>query len=1043
MPSLQQAENTQGARLAGLFVRRPVLAVVINALIIVGGLAAFLGIEVRELPQVDQPVISINTTFTGAAADTVDREITSAIEGAVARVQGVIEISSGSSYGRSQVTLTFADGTNLDSATSDVRDATARVTRSFPDGVDAPVIVKADSNAQAIMQLSVTSPTLSRDDLTNLVDNQISQALSAVPGVADLQIYGEQAKVFTIDVDQTKLASLGLTVGNIQTALNTISFDTAAGTINGANQNISVRALADVTTPADFENIIVNGKTRLGDVATVVFGPRNSSSGLHSDGKSGIGIGIIRAAQSNTVQISEGVNKAITQLEQTLPKGVNMKVSSDDSIFISGALHEVERSLALAVAIVIAVIFLFLMDWRATLVPAISMPVALIGAIAGIYIAGFSINILTLLAIVLATGLVVDDSIVVLENIVRRRALGAGPRAAAVLGTKEVFFAVIATSLTLVAVFVPISFLPGQTGRLFREFGFTLAICVVLSCVVALSLGPMLASRLLREHNHSIHQNPLAAFGRMLARFYRRVLHFCLDTPLVVVVIAVLFAGSALLVFGSIPQALTPSEDRAAILIRVSAPPTVSLDFTQTQMQKIEDLVQPLVKSGEVKSVFSVSGFGSNTSSGFMTLTLAPWDQRTRSQQQIAAQVQQMLQFVPGVQANIIQSNSLGIRGGGNGLQFAVSGSDYSELNDTAQKIAAEMNKDPKYGRVTVNYNATTPELTVSVDRDKAAALGVDINGLATTLQAMVDGAQIGQVFVGDEAYPVRIVSTSQPVNDPGDLENIFVKAKNGRYVPMSSIASLKEAPLAPQLSREQQRRDISVTASLDGYALGDAYNGVRQIAAPILKNGDTILPLAEAKTIGESNYGLAITFGFAVLVVLLVLSAQFESVFAAIIVMITVPFGLACAVYAVLFTGGSLNIYSQIGLIMVVGIMAKNGILIVEFANQLRDRGLSVREAIEQSANIRLRPVLMTMIATVLGGVPLVISTGAGAEARQALGWIIVGGLGFAAVSTLLLTPVAYLLIARFSKPKAHEAERLEGELATANTEMVAAPAE
>ncbi|HEY4165781.1 MAG TPA: efflux RND transporter permease subunit [Reyranella sp.] len=1044
--SIQQTQNQQGGKLAGLFVRRPVLAVVINALIVVGGLASFLAVEVRELPEVDQPVLSISTTWDGASADTVDREITSTIEGAVARVQGVTDISSTSSYGRSRVTLTFGDGTNLDSATSDVRDATSRLINRFPDGVDAPTIVKADSDASAIMQLSITSATMSRDDMTNLVDNQISQALSAVPGVADLQIYGEQAKVFTIDIDENKLAAVGLTAANVETALSSIAFDTAAGTLNGANQNISVRALADVTTPADFENIIINDKVRLGDVATVVFGPANSSSGLHSDGKSGIGIGIIRAAESNTVQISQGVYKAIAQLEQSLPKGVDIKVSSDDSIFISGALSEVERSLALAVGIVIVVIFIFLMDWRATLVPAISMPVALVGAIAGIYLAGFSINILTLLAIVLATGLVVDDSIVVLENIVRRRGMGAGPRAAAVLGTQEVFFAVIATSLTLIAVFVPISFLPGQTGRLFREFGFTLAMCVALSCIVALSLGPMLASRLLRDHDQKVHHNPVAALGRLLAGFYKRILHFCLDTPLVVIVIAVLFAGSALFIFGSIRQELTPSEDRAAISVRVSAPPTVSLDFTQTQMQKIEDLVQPLVKSGEVKSIFSISGFGSNTSSGFITLTLAPWDERTRSQQQIAAQVNQLLQQVPGVRTQLAQANSLGIRGGGNGLQFAVAGDDYNELAQTAQKLADQMSQDPKFGRVVVNYSATTPELTLSIDRDKAAALGIDIVGLGTTMQSMIDGADAGQVFVGDEAYPVRLLSTTQPINDPSDLENIFLKTTDGKYVPMSSVATLKEAPIAPQLTREQQRRDVSVTASLDnGYALGDAYNRVLQIASPILPSGDSILPLAEAKTIGESNNGLVYTFGFAVLVILMVLSAQFESVFAAIIVMITVPFGLACAIYAILFTGGSLNVYSQIGLIMVVGIMAKNSILIVEFANQLRDRGLSVREAIEESANIRLRPVVMTMIATVLGGVPLVISHGAGAEARQALGWIIVGGLGVSAIATLLLTPVAYLLIARFSKPKMHEEERLARELESAEGggNMVAQPAE
>jgi HAE1 family hydrophobic/amphiphilic exporter-1 len=1037
------SQNERGGQIAGLFVRRPVLAVVINALIVVGGLAAFLGVEVRELPSVEQPVLTVSTSFDGAAAETVDREITSAVEGAVARVQGVTGISSSSSYGQSRVTLTFADGTNLDNATSDVRDATSRLINRFPDGAQAPVIVKADSNAQAIIQISVTSDTLSRDDLSALVDNTITERLAAVGGVADVQVYGEQNKIFTIDVDQNKLASLGLTVGDVRQALSSIAFDTAAGTINGANQNINVRALAEVTTPADFENITIKGRTRLGDVASVVFGPANSSSGLHSDGKSGIGIGVIRQAQSNTVAISEGVHKAVEELAQTLPKGVTIKISSDDSIFISGALHEVERAMAIAVVIVIVVIFLFLMDWRATLVPAISMPVALIGSIAGIYLAGFSINILTLLAIVLATGIVVDDSIVVLENIVRRRSMGAGPRAAAVLGTQEVFFAVIATTLTLAAVFIPISFLPGQTGRLFREFGFTLAIAVGLSCVVALTLGPMLASRLLKPHDDKIHRNPLAAFGRLLAGFYRGVLRFCLDVPLVVIVIAVLFAGSAVFVFGSLRQELTPSEDRAAISVRVSAPQTVSLDFTQTQMQKLEDLFQPLVKSHEVTSIFSISGFGSNTSSGFITLTLAPWDQRTRSQQQIVAEVNQLVTQVPGIRTSVNQANSLGVRGGGQGMQFAVTGSDYTELAATAQKIADQMGNDPRFGRVTVNYNATQPELTLSIDRDKAAALGIDINGLATTMQAMIDGADAGTVFVADSSYSVRMVSTSSPVNDPSDLEGIFLKAQDGKYVPMSSIATLKEAPIAPSLTREQQRRDVSVSAALDGFALGDAYQRMLQIAAPLLPAGDTIVPLAEAKTIGDSNYGLAITFGFALVVILLVLSAQFESVYAAIIVMVTVPFGLACAVYAVWFTGGSLNIYSQIGLILVVGIMAKNGILIVEFANQLRDRGLTVREAVEEAANIRLRPVLMTMIATVLGGVPLVISTGAGAEARQALGWIIVGGLGFAAVSTLLLTPVAYLLLARFSKPKAHEQERLERELGAANRDLVAMPAE
>lgn len=1027
------SQNERGGAIASLFVRRPVLAVVVNALIIVAGLAAFFGIEVRELPVVERPTISVSTSFSGASAETVDREITSTIEGVVARVQGVASISSDSNYGRSRVTLTFNDGVNLDNATSDIRDALSRIVNRLPDGAEAPVIIKADSNAQAIMQLAVTSDTLSRDELTALVEGVIAERLTAVEGVADVQINGTQQKVFQVDVDQVKLASLGLTVADVRNALSTIGFDSPAGSLNATNQNIAVRAIAEVTTPEDFENITIRDKIRIGDVATVVFGPVSANSGLRSDGKSGVGLSIVPQAQSNAVAISEGVRRAVDQLQGSLPAGVDLIVSSDDSVFISGAIHEVERSLLIAVFGVLAIIFLFLLDWRATIIPAVTMPVALIGTIAGIYVFGFSLNILTLLALVIATGLVVDDAIVVLENITRRRSMGLGPRAAAVLGTQEVFFAVIATTLTLAAVFIPISFLPGQTGLLFREFGFTLAIAVLLSSVVALSLAPMLASRLLKPHVDRP-PNPIERVGGLLQATYRRLLHWSLDNAFVVVLMAVLVAGAAYFVFGTLRQELTPPEDRSIIAISVSAPDTVSLDFTRTQMQRIEDLVRPYRESGEVTRVFSVSGFGSNTSRGFIGLTLAPWEERTRSQQEIAAEINQLLVQVPGVRAGIRQGNSLNIRGGGSGLQFAVVGENYQTLAAAANAIKAELEKDDKWGRVSTNYETTQPQMTLTVDREKAATLGIDINGLGSTMQAMIDGSDVGSVFINDQSYPVRMLSTANPVNDPGDLESIFVKTADGRYVPMSTIASLTEAPIAPSLGREGQRRAVNVTAQLtDGFAIGDAYNEAVEIARPFLPEGAAIVPLAEARTIGESNYGLAITFGFALVVILLVLAAQFESVWSAVIVMATVPFGLACAVFAMLVTGVTMNVYSQIGLILVVGIMAKNGILVVEFANQLRDRGLSVREAIESASNIRLRPVVMTMIATVLGGMPLILAGGAGAEARAALGWIMVGGLSFAAVSTLFLTPVAYLLLARFSKPKVAEEERLNRELEAA----------
>lgn len=1025
-----QDQNERGGAIAGLFVRRPVLALVVSALIIVAGLAAFFGVEVRELPSVERPTLSINTSFTGASAETVDREITSAVEGAVARVQGVSAISSSSSYGRSRVSLTFNDGVNLDNATSDVRDALSRITNRLPDGIETPTIVKADSNAQAVLQLAVTSDTLSKDELTALVNDVIAERLASVQGVADVQVNGSQDRVFIIDVDQVKLASLGLTVADIRGALSTIGFDSPAGSLNGTNQNIAIRATAEVNTPAQFEAITIRDQTRIGDVASVVFSPAASNSGLRSDGKTGIGLGIVPQAQSNTVLISEGIRKTVADLQPSLPPGVEVRVSSDDSVFISGAIHEVERSLIIAVVGVIAIIFLFLMDWRATIIPAVTMPVALIGTVAGIYAFGFSLNILTLLALVIATGIVVDDAIVVLENITRRRAMGLGPRAAAVLGTQEVFFAVIATTATLAAVFIPISFLPGQTGQLFREFGFTLAISVGLSAVVALSLAPMLASRMLKPHVER-KPNLIQRFGGVLAGFYRSSLRVVLANPLVVIVVAILFAAAAALAFGGIRQELTPPEDRAAIAISVNAPATVSLDFTQTQMQKIEQLLQPYKASGEATSIFSISGFGSSTSSGFIVMTLADWADRARSQQVITAEINQQLTQVPGVRAFIRQGNSLGVRGGGSGLQVGLVGDNYQTLSDTANRLVDELSKDEKWGRVSTNYETTQPQMTLSIDRQKAASLGIDINGLDATMQAMIDGSDVGTVFINDTSYSVRMLSTSSPVNDPGDLESIFLRTADGRYVPMSTIATMAEAPIAPSLSREDQRRAVTVTAALtDGFALGDAYAEAVQIARPMLPDGVAVIPMAEAKTLGESNNGLLITFGFALVVILLVLAAQFESVWSAIIVMATVPFGLACAVFAMVVTGVTMNVYSQIGLVLVVGIMAKNGILIVEFANQLRDRGQSVREAIENASNIRLRPVVMTMIATVLGGVPLIVAGGAGSEARAALGWIMVGGLTFAAAATLYLTPVAYLLLARFSKPKAEEEARLQREL-------------
>ncbi|UWU26598.1 efflux RND transporter permease subunit [Rhizobium sp. WSM1274] len=1023
-----------------LFVRRPILALVFNTLMVVAGLAAYVGVEVRELPDVDRPVVTVRTTFDGASPQTIDQELTKVIEGAVARVSGLKSISSTSSFGQSRVTLEFSDAIDLSVAANDVRDAIGRITQNLPDEADAPQIVKADSDSSAIMRLAVTSTKLNMDDLTQLVENEVIDRLASVDGVADVEEYGDQEKVFRVDVDQGALASRGLTIGDLTKALDNAALDVPAGSLKSNTQDIVVRATANLQTPADFSNVILQDRVRLGDVATVMLGPRDGETALRSNGKLGIGLGIIRQAQSNTLNISTGIKAAVDQLSKTLPEGTTIAITSDDAVFIQGAIHEVVLALVLAAVIVTAVIYLFLRDWRATLIPAVSMPVALIGTLAAIYMVGFSINILTLLAIVLATGLVVDDAIVVLENIVRRRAEGMGPRAAAVLGTREVFFAVIATTATLAAVFIPLSFLPGQVGGLFREFGFVLAFSVGLSSIVALTLCPMLASRMLTKPMLEDH-GALGRFGGALASLYKWALHACLNAPFVVILFSVIFAGAALVAFSTVKSELTPEEDRSMVMMRLTTPQGSSLEYTRDKMQLVEEYLQPLVDSRDIRNVFSISGQGGSLNSGFMVLTLAPWGERDRTQTEIVGDINQAASRVPALRGNAISSNSLRIRGAGSGLQMALIGNDHEALTAAAAKLVQALEATGQYDTPRLTNEPSQAQVSVAIDRERASDLGIDITGLSTAIQSLLEGRSVVDVFVDGESYPVLLTSTTRPIDDPTDLENVFLKTGDGKIVPMSVIATMKEGSVAPQLNREQQLASVAITAGLkNGMSLGDAVKQVTELAAPLLPAGSRLLPLAEAATLEENSSGMALTFGFAIVIIFLVLAAQFESVLSSLIIMSTVPLGLACAVFALVITGSSLNIYSQIGLVLLVGVMAKNGILIVEFANQLRDRGEDVRSSIEKACALRLRPVMMTMIATILGGVPLVFAHGAGAEARIALGWVIVGGLGFATLVTLFITPVAYLLLARFAKPHAHEEARLHEEMSVA-TRPRAAP--
>lgn len=1019
-----------------LFVRRPVLALVASLLVVVAGIAALLGIEIRELPAVDSPVITVSTDYAGAAPETIDREITANIEAAAGRVPGVRSISSSSSFGRSRVTVEFSGSTDLDVAASDLRDTVSRISRDLPDGIDDPRIVKADADAQAVLRMAVTSAERSSEELTLIVENRILDRFTAIDGVADVQVYGDREQVFRIDVEQTRLASRGLSIADLANVLSSAAFDAPAGSLASSTQDLAVRASANVQSVEAIGALPLAPHARIEDVATVSLGADRGASVLRANGRTGIGLGIVRQAGSSTLDISADVRAVVAGMDALLPDDVDIRVTSDDATFIRGSIREVLISLGLAIGIVIAVIFLFLLDWRATLIPAITLPVALVGTVAGVWAAGFSINILTLLALVLATGMVVDDAIVVLENIVRRRQQGLGSRAAAVIGTREVFFAVITTTATLAAVFVPLSFLPGKAGGLFREFGFTLAIAVLLSSFVALSLCPMLASRLLRGDSRGRASSSggfafIARTGHAAARLYSRILVRLLAAPWLVFGGVALFAALAWFVYGELDEELLPREDRAVVLMRVSAPQGVSVDYTAAQLARIETLAEPLVDRGEVVNVFSIAGRGSSNS-GFVVMTLAPWDARERSQDAIVTELNAGLRRIPGVRAFAIQPNSLGIRGAGSGLKVALAGDSYEALADASESLKEALEEDPAFGRVSVSYETSQPQLTIDIDRQRAADLDVSIDGLAATLQAVLDGRQIGEVFVNDRSVAVKIVSSTQPVDDPGDLAKLFLKSDDGRFVPLASIATLSESAVAPSLGREQRMRAVTVSASLSpDLALREALERVEALADERLPDGSRLIPLAEAAALDETSSGLALTFAFALVVVLLVLAAQFESFPSALIIMATVPFGLASAVFALYLTGTSLNIYSQIGLVLLVGIMAKNGILVVEFANQLRDRGMSARDAAYGAAVRRLRPVTMTVISTVLGGVPLLLASGAGAEARIALGSVIVGGLGIATAFTLFLTPVAFSVLAGLSRPRASEAMRLDSELA------------
>jgi hydrophobe/amphiphile efflux-1 (HAE1) family protein len=1011
-------------------VRRPVLVLVANLLIVLAGIAAMLAVEVRELPDVDRPFVTVRASYPGASPETMDAEVISLLEGAVARVSGIKNIRSASEEDSGRMYVEFRPGTNLDAAAADVREAVNRVSRRLPERVEQVVVVKADDDAQAVMNLAVFSDTLTQEELTRLVEKDVIPMLITIDGVADVQLSGNRQRVLRVALDPLRLTSFGLSVNEVASALMQAPFDVPAGSFRSRDQQLLVRANASVTQAAEIADIVIRDKVRIGDVADVYFGPEDAATLTRLDGRPVLGLGVVRQARSNTIEISDGISAVVGQINDRFDD-LEVVVTDDQATFIRSSISQVLITLAMAIAIVIATIWLFMGSLRATLIPSFAIPVALVGTIAAIWLFGFSVNLLTLLALVLATGLVVDDAIVVLENIQRRRQEGLQSRAAAVLGTRQVFFAVVATTAVLVSVFVPISFLPSTAGRLFREFGIVLASAVIISSFVALSIVPAAAARLLRRSDHGELPEWLPRLGQRFAAAYRQSLSIVLARPLATVAAALLFAGGAALVYQALDKELIPSEDRGIVRVFASGPDGTGVNYMDRQTQKIEDILRPIVESGEAQSLYSLVGMWDPNRS-FMSMPLADWGERDRSQQEISDSLRGPLSEIPGARVSVWGGNSLNLRGGGDGIRIALLGNDYDDIFAAAKTFTAAIEeRSTNLTRPRIAFDPTQPQLSVNIDRRRAADLGVDLPSLAATLRAMINGDELVDLSIDDEAVPILLESVNGEINDPSDLVNLYVGTADGGLVPLSSIVSLREEGVATELNRQAQRRAIEVGIVLaESLPLQSAVDELRDIADDVLPTGVSMIFLGEAATLEQTSNEVALTYMIALLVVFLILCAQFEGFTSALVVTLIVPFGIAAAVFALFLTGTSLNVYSQIGLVLLIGLMAKNSVLLVEFADQLRDSGMDVNSAIAGGAERRLRPIMMTVVSTVLGALPLVLSSGAGAEARSAIGWVVFGGLGIAAIFTLYLTPALYVLLAPLSKGRVAEAARLEREL-------------
>jgi len=1011
--------------ISDLSVRRPVFAAVVSLILIIVGLMSVQRMSIREYPDIQRPVVSITTNYRGAASDIVERRVTQVIEDQVAGISGVDKIQSVSYDERSIITIEFSLDRDPDGAANDIRDRVSAILSILPDEADPPEVTKQDSAAATTLWIDIASETRSVMELTDYSDRYIVDVLSTVSGVAYIRSSGQRRKSMRIWVDPKRLAARGLTVTDIEDALRRENVQIPSGRLESSSREFTLRTDTGLVTEDDFRSLVLaqgsnDYLVRLGEVADVEMAAENVRSFSRSNGVSGASLGIVPQAQANILKVNRDVVLKIEELNSTLPEDISLKVNIDFAVFISASLKEVGKALGIALFLVLVVIYCFIGTVRATLIPAVTIPISIIAAFTVMAFMDFSINTLTLLGFVLAIGLVVDDAIVVLENIVRRIELKEPVLLAATNGSREIGFAVIATTLVLVAVILPISFMPGNIGLLFGEFGISLAAAVIFSSLIALTLVPMLTSKLFATGLHRGRATrAIDSVFRRLSRAYEAMLRRVIRHPIIVSTAALLIFASSLTLLNRLPVEYMPLEDRGFVMVMATAPDGSSLEYTLNYALQIEKIMQADVESGDALRVIARSGSwraGSDVNTAMIFSPLALWDERSRSANEIAMGWNMQLRNLPGISAYAFSPGSWSIGQSDRPLQIVIGGTDYAELAAWRDIVVEEAERLPGLSNVESDFKQRKPKIDVSIDRDRAADLGVSLANVGRTLETIL-GSRIVTTYVDrGEEYRVILQGADERRQTPSDLDTIYVRSeRSGQLIPLSNLVTLKEVAGPVDLRRFDRMRSVTISASInEGYSLGSALADMENIIRTKLPEAAQINYDGESRDFKQTGSSIYMTFLLSLIIGYLVLAAQFESFKHPLIIMTTVPLAVTGALLGLTVFGSTVNIFSQIGAIMLIGLAAKNGILIVEFANQLRDRGRELKEAIIESSTVRLRPVLMTSMCTAFGSIPLLMASGAGKLARQSIGAVVFFGVSFSVVLTLVVVPTIYTLVAK-----------------------------